>query len=106
MDDTTRKEIIASIVEWADENEYDITFLGGGEFGHTREEYADAIVGTTDKPYPAIVYLRSAVIQVFVEGGMSIDEAIEWYEHNTERALPYVKVEEGRPIIVDDVMPF
>ena len=102
-DEVTCKEIIASIVTWAEDNEFEITFLGTEE---DRHKYADAIVGTVTEPRPAVVYLRSKVIEHFMEEGMGEAEAEEWYEYNTVRTLPYIKEEEGRPIIVDDVIPF
>jgi len=105
-DKATRKEIIASIEAWAEENNFVVTFLGGS-MGGTREDYADAIVGTVDEPRPAIVYLRSAVIMALAEmSGGDVASAIEWYDYNIVRGLSYVKPKDGPPILVDDVIPF
>ena len=96
-----RKGIIEAVVGWAEDNDFTVMLLGTDE---DRHGYADAILGTISEPRPAVVYLRSKVVEVFVEQGMSEEEADEWYEYNTVRALPYISEEDGRPIIVDDVV--
>lgn len=97
-----RKEKIAEIKVWAENNECDVTFLGNKKDRHL---FADAILGTTDRPHPAIVYLRSKIIEAFMEiNGWDEEAAEEWYEYNTVRALPYIKAEDGPFIIVDDII--
>ena len=96
-----RIEKIEEVVLWAKDNELIITFIGDEEDRHL---YADAILGVTMSPHPAIVYSRSGVIQALAEmGDGDWESAVEWYSYNTERALEYVSLEEGRPIIVEDI---
>jgi len=102
MTDDERKEVIEAICCWAEDNEFDVTFLGTPQDRHL---YADAIVGTVDSPRPAIVYLRSKVIEVLRSmGSGDYEEAVEMYEFNTVRTLPYIKDEEGPFILVDDII--
>lgn len=97
-----QRAIIDAIDGWADENEYHITLLGTSKDRHL---YADAIVGTVETPYPAVVYLRSKVIRAIQKMGCgSYESAEEFYDYNTVRALPYIPEKEGRPVLVDDVI--
>ena len=45
------------------------------------------------------VYDEKKIIKAFMGDGMTSDEAVEFYEYNTLRALPYVP-QEARPIII------
>ena len=110
-----RKEIIDEILCWAENNglltEEDdgqkedrrgITFIGTEDDRHM---FADAILGTVDKPHSAVVYLRSKVIEAHMEmGSGDYEEAMEWHEYNTVRGLDYIPAKEGPPIIVDDLI--
>tara|TARA_R110002167_G_scaffold335257_1_gene542566 strand:- start:91 stop:408 length:318 start_codon:yes stop_codon:yes gene_type:complete len=96
----SRQAIIDAIDVWADENEYTVMAMGTYE---GRAEYADAIIGTTDKPFPAIVYLVSGIVDVFMKQGMDHEEAWEFYGYNTARSLDYIDPKDGPPILVDDV---
>ena len=52
-----------------------------------------------------IVYSREKCIQAFVDrDGMSHEEAVEFFEYNTVRALEYMPEDvAGKPIIIEEV---
>ena len=59
-------------------------------------DYASAIIGvTTDE---RAVYDYNKMVESLVREGMTEEEAVEWIDYNTIRALPYAG-EEG-PIIM------
>jgi hypothetical protein len=65
----------------------------------------EAIVGVTSTYREGIecrhlVYSEDKIINIFVEEGMTADEAMEFYEYNTVRALPYMGT--GHPIIISN----
>jgi hypothetical protein len=59
--------------------------------------YDDALVGVSDDGR-AIYDYGKMIEWLMDEEGWSDEEAIEWIEYNTLRALPYMG--EGRPIIM------
>lgn len=64
-------------------------------------DYASAVIGLTDDD--CLVYSYEKMIQHLVNGGgMSEEEAIEFIDYNTIRALPYAG--ELKPIIVYDTL--
>lgn len=63
-------------------------------------EYDDAIVGVTDESQ--VVYDYHAMVKILVErDGMTTEEAIEFIEFNTIRAIPYAG--EHAPIVMTRV---
>lgn len=56
-----------------------------------------AIVGVTHDGL--LVYSEDKIIEAFIKDGMAEEEAVEFYEYNTVRSLPYVP-QEKRPIII------
>lgn len=90
---------IAVIDTWADENGYEVIMLGSKA---ERVDFAPAIIGVTEQPYPAVVYSAEKIVICFMQiNKWSYEEAREWFEYNTLRALPYEKYP---PIIVDEDM--
>lgn len=55
-----------------------------------------AVIGV-DQNAERLVYSINDIVDCFVEQGMEVDEAIEFYEYNTARAVPYI---ENAPILV------
>jgi len=55
-----------------------------------------AVIGM-DQNGERLVYSINGIVDCFVEQGMEPDEAIEFYEYNTARAVPYI---ENAPILV------
>jgi hypothetical protein len=55
-----------------------------------------AVIGV-DQNAERLVYSINDIVDCFVEQGMEPDEAIEFYEYNTARAVPYI---ENAPILV------
>ena len=55
-----------------------------------------AVIGV-DQNAERLVYSINDIVDCFVEQGMEPDEAIEFYEYNTARAIPYI---ENAPILV------
>lgn len=55
-----------------------------------------AVIGV-DQNAERLVYSINDIVDCFVEQGMKPDEAIEFYEYNTARAVPYI---ENAPILV------
>jgi hypothetical protein len=56
----------------------------------------DAVIGV-DQNAEKLVYSINDIVDCFVEQGMEPDEAIEYYEYNTARAVPYI---ENAPILI------
>jgi hypothetical protein len=56
----------------------------------------NAVIGV-DQNAERLVYSINAIVDCFVEEGMEPDEAIEFYEYNTARAVPYI---ENAPILI------
>lgn len=56
----------------------------------------NAVIGV-DQNAEKLVYSINAIVDCFVEEGMEPDEAIEYYEYNTARAVPYI---ENAPILI------
>jgi hypothetical protein len=51
----------------------------------------EAVIGVlTDSEPMRLVYSINDIVDCFVAEGMSEDEAIENYEYNTARAVPYI----------------
>lgn len=58
----------------------------------------DAIIGVyADTETPKLVYSINEITECFVKQGMTDEEAIDFYEYNTARAIPYV---ENAPILI------
>jgi hypothetical protein len=56
----------------------------------------NAVIGV-DQNAEKLVYSINDIVDCFVEQGMEPDEAIEYYEYNTARAVPYI---DNAPILV------
>lgn len=56
----------------------------------------NAVIGV-DQNAEKLVYSINAIVDCFVEQGMEPDEAIEYYEYNTARAVPYIT---NAPILI------
>lgn len=65
-------------------------------------DYDDAIVGVTDEGQ--VVYAYDLMVECLVKGGMSVDDAIEFIDYNTIRALPYAG--ENPPIIMNRILDY
>lgn len=63
----------------------------------TNYSYDDALIGVSDDNR-AIYDFGLMIEWLMVEEGFTCEEAIEWIEYNTIRALPYMG--EGAPIIM------
>lgn len=88
MTNKERKQIIRRIDTWAKDNEVAVLMLGGSK--SEQFEYADAIVGITLRPYPAVIYSVGKVIECLMRiNSWTSDEAWEWFSFNTERAAEY-----------------
>jgi hypothetical protein len=62
------------------------------------DELDEAVIGVHfDTEDPKLVYSISKIVDCFVKQGMDVDDAIEHYEYNTARAIPYVK---NAPILI------
>lgn len=58
----------------------------------------DAIIGVNyESDSPRLVYSINEITECFVKQGMTPDEAIDFYEYNTARAIPYV---ENAPLLI------
>lgn len=55
-----------------------------------------AVIGV-DQNAERLVYSINDIVDCFVEQGMEPDDAIEFYEYNTARAVPYI---ENAPILI------
>jgi hypothetical protein len=56
----------------------------------------NAVIGV-DQNAERLVYSINDIVDCFVEQGMEPDEAIEYYEYNTARAVPYIT---NAPILI------
>ena len=56
----------------------------------------NAVIGV-DQNAEKLVYSINDIVDCFVEQGMEPDEAIEYYEYNTARAIPYIP---NAPILI------
>ena len=56
----------------------------------------NAVIGV-DQNAEKLVYSINDIVDCFVEQGMEPDEAIEYYEYNTARAVPYIT---NAPILI------
>jgi len=56
----------------------------------------NAVIGV-DQNAERLVYSINDIVDCFVEQGMEPNEAIEYYEYNTARAVPYI---ENAPILI------
>ena len=58
----------------------------------------DAVIGVNyELDPPRLVYSINEITECFVKQGMTEDEAIEYYEYNTARSIPYVT---NAPILI------
>lgn len=58
----------------------------------TIDGFDDAIIGVdTDNTPMRLVYNVPDMIDCLMKQGMTLDEAIDFFEYNTRRSLPYVK---------------
>lgn len=61
--------------------------------------FDDAIIGVnTDSDPMKLVYSVPEMIECLMKQDMTLDEAIDFFEYNTRRSIPYV---ENAPILVD-----
>lgn len=61
--------------------------------------FDDAIIGVnTDSTPMRLVYSVPEMIECLMKQNMTLDEAIDFFEYNTRRSLPYV---DNAPILVD-----
>ena len=65
-------------------------------------DYDEAIVGVDEDG--RVVYDFNRMVECLVKDGMTCEEAIEFIEYNTIRALPYAG--EGAPIIMYSLEDF
>lgn len=61
----------------------------------------DAMVGVTTGGTEElhVVYSREKCIQALMQQGMTREEAVDWFEYNTLRTIPYAGV--NHPIIIE-----
>ena len=61
--------------------------------------FDDAIIGVnTDNTPMRLVYSVPEMVECLMKQEMTLDEAIDYFEYNTRRSIPYV---ENAPILVD-----
>ena len=64
-----------------------------------RSTFNRAIIGITPDGNK-LVYSSEKIIRAFMDvDKMSEEEAIEWFEYNTLRAIPYMRPKAHRPVI-------
>jgi hypothetical protein len=63
----------------------------------TIDGFDDAIIGVNTDSM-ALVYSVPEMIECLMKQDMTLDEAIDYFEYNTRRSIPYV---ENAPILVD-----
>ena len=63
----------------------------------TNYSYDDALIGVSEN-YEAVYDYDLMIDWLMREEGWSVEDAIEWIEYNTLRALPYFGV--GHPIVM------
>lgn len=62
------------------------------------DECNNAIIGVDCNQEPfRLVYSAGLIIQCFVDQGMDPDDAIDHFEYNVQRSIPYV---ENAPLII------
>lgn len=94
-----RKAVIEKIDAWAKDLEATVMLLGDDS-----SEFAPAIIGVTTNPRPSVIYSEEKVIRCFMKSSkMTADEAREWYEYNTVRALGYLKPKDNPPQLVTEI---
>jgi len=90
-----KHRIVDCIVCQAAEADVKLHFLGSDP-----TEFAEAIIGVTfsmNKPH--VVYDYEKTLKVFMRNNKwTQEEAIEWFDYNVERGLPYYK---NPPIFVE-----
>ena len=60
----------------------------------------DAIVGVVcEGGAPRVVYSKGRFIAALQVGGMTEEEALEWFDYNTAHSLPYMG--ENHPVFVE-----
>jgi hypothetical protein len=65
----------------------------------TIDGFDDAIIGVdTDSDPMRLVYSVPEMIECLMKQDMTLDEAIDFFEYNTRRSIPYV---ENAPVLVD-----
>jgi len=111
MNDKERKAKIEMIEGTLADHEMDgkVILWGSGDEVY---EYADAILGIAFDCDCAIVYSRDKLIDCIVRqmtGEDSSEEdkyqdAVDHYEYNFLRTIPYMPEDKVRPIMVDEVM--
>ena len=94
-----KQQIVDYIANQADELEIKLHFLGVHP-----TDFAEAIIGATfTLNQPHVVYDYEKTLEVFMrDNKWSRDEAIEWFDYNVERGLPFFK---NAPIFVEVVKP-
>ena len=65
------------------------------------DEFADGIIGYTDDFHLVYSYERLVESLTIVYG--SEEEAIEWLEYNTIRAIPYMSKDGLEPVIIHEI---
>jgi hypothetical protein len=63
----------------------------------TIDGFDDAIIGVNTDSM-VLVYSVPEMIECLMKQDMTLDEAIDYFEYNTRRSIPYV---ENAPILVD-----
>ena len=64
--------------------------------------YCDAVIGISDTGQ--LCYSHEKMIQHLIkEDGMTEEDAMEFIDYNTARALPYCNPSSNRPIIIYDL---
>ena len=82
----TREEVQA----WAEEHDVELPVLADGDA---------AIVGVVcEGAAPCVAYSKARFIECLKAGGMT-EEALEWFDYNTARSLPYMG--ENHPIFLE-----
>ena len=66
-----------------------------------KADYDSAIIGIAEVDSEEVmVYKYELLVEVHVGMGMSYDEAVEWTDYNTIRAIPYMG--KTKPVVVRD----
>lgn len=88
------EEFRKSIQKYGEDNEQEIKILDG-------PAYDKSIIGITSSG--VLVYDYESMVEEFMEdNNCSYDEAMEFVDYNTMRALPYFG--EGTPIVIIDTL--
>lgn len=64
------------------------------------DEFADGAIGYTDDYH--VVYSYERLVESLGKAYGSEEDAIEWLEYNTIRAIPYMASEGNEPIIIHE----